>query len=297
MEWAAAELFKATRKPTYLADAKRYAKLAGTTSWMEFEDSSMGEQMSRHYQMYPFTNVGHFALYPLVDAKTKRELAGYYRSGIERIVARAKANPYGVGVPFLWCSNNLVVAFITQVHLYELMTGDKKYHASMLAHRDWLLGRNPWGTSMFEGLPSGGEFPEDTHLPTVQLLKTQVRGGLVDGPIASITYKGLIGLTLTKPDEFAAFQPRDVVYHDDVGDYSTNEPTMDGTADAILVMALFSRQPSAIGKDWPEVWCGVRSRRHHTRRQSIEANVPGLHGRRIRRRRNGHRRRLAETQR
>ncbi len=241
MEWAAAELFKATRKPTYLADAKRYAKLAGTTSWMEFEDSSMGEQMSRHYQMYPFTNVGHFALYPLVDAKTKRELAGYYRSGIERIVARAKANPYGVGVPFLWCSNNLVVAFITQVHLYELMTGDKKYHASMLAHRDWLLGRNPWGTSMFEGLPSGGEFPEDTHLPTVQLLKTQVRGGLVDGPIASITYKGLIGLTLTKPDEFAAFQPRDVFYHDDVGDYSTNEPTMDGTADAILVMALFSR--------------------------------------------------------
>ena len=103
---------------------------------------------------------------------------------------------------------------------------------------------------MFEGLPAGGEYPEDTHLPTVQLLKTQVRGGLVDGPISSATYKGLIGLTLHKPDEFAAFQPRDVVYHDDVGDYSTNEPTMDGTADAILVMALFSRasersQPTA----------------------------------------------------
>ncbi|MCC6328322.1 MAG: glycoside hydrolase family 9 protein [Acidobacteria bacterium] len=240
MEYAAAELYKATRKPAYLADAKRYAKLAGTTSWMEFEDSSMGVEMSRHYQMYPFTNVGHFALYPFADAKTKREIAGYYRSGIERIVARAKTNPYGVGVPFLWCSNNLVIAFITQVHLYELMTGDKKYHRSMLDHRDWLLGKNPWGTSMFEGIPAGGEFPEDTHLPTVQLLKKQVRGGLVDGPIAASTYNGLIGLTLTKPDEFAAFQPRDVVYHDDVGDYSTNEPTMDGTADAILVMAMFS---------------------------------------------------------
>ncbi|MCC7307471.1 MAG: glycoside hydrolase family 9 protein [Acidobacteria bacterium] len=240
MEYAAAELYKATRKPAYLADAKRYAKLAGTTSWMEFEDSSMGEQMSRHYEMYPFTNVGHFALYPLVDKKTKRELAAYYRSGIDRIVARAKTNPYGVGVPFLWCSNNLVVAFITQVHLYELMTGDKKYHDAMIAHRDWLLGRNPWGTSMFEGIPANGEYPEDTHLPTVQLLKKQVRGGLVDGPIAASTYNGLIGLTLTKPDEFAPFQPRDVVYHDDVGDYSTNEPTMDGTADAILVMAMFS---------------------------------------------------------
>ncbi|MFN2502203.1 MAG: glycoside hydrolase family 9 protein [Pyrinomonadaceae bacterium] len=242
MEYAAAELYKATHKKTYLVDAIRYAKLAGTTSWMEFEDSDMGFEMGRHYQMYPFTNVGHFALYPLVDKRTKAELVGYYRSGIERVIARGKSNPYGVGVPFLWCSNNLVVAFITQVHLYELMTGDKKYQHAANDHRDWLLGRNPWGTSMFEGLPASGEFPEDTHLPTVQLLKTQVRGGLVDGPIATSTYKGLLGLKLSKPDEFAAFQPRDVVYHDDVGDYSTNEPTMDGTADAILVMSLWSRK-------------------------------------------------------
>ena len=242
MEYAAAELYKATKKKAYLDDAIRYAKVAGTTSWMEFEDSSMGELMSRHYQMYPFTNVGHFALYPLVDRKMKSELAGYYHSGIERIVTRAKTNPYGVGVPFLWCSNNLVVAFITQVHLYELMTGDRLYQKAATDHRDWLLGRNPWGTSMFEGLPEGGEHPEDTHLPTVQLLKKQVRGGLVDGPIAAQTYKGLIGLTLHQPDEFAMFQPRDVVYHDDVGDYSTNEPTMDGTADAILVMALWSER-------------------------------------------------------
>lgn len=198
MEYAAAELYKATRKKEYLEDAIRYAKMAGTTSWMEYRDSDMGPEMSRHYQMYPFTNVGHFALYPLADKQMQKELAGYYRSGIEKIVERGKTNPYGVGVPFLWCSNNLVVAFITQVHLYELMTGDRQYHAAMLAHRDWLLGRNPWGTSMFEGIPEGGEYPEDTHLPTTQLLKVQVRGGLVDGPIAASTYKGLIGLTLTK---------------------------------------------------------------------------------------------------
>ena len=243
MEWAAAELYKATKKNAYLVDAKHYATVAGTTSWMEFESSDMGEQMSRHYERYPFTNVGHFALYSLVDARTKRDLAAYYRSGIERIIARGKTNPYGVGIPFLWCSNNLVVAFITQVRLYETMTGDMKYHASMLAHRDWLFGRNPWGTSMFEGIPEGGEFPEDTHLPTVQILKKQVRGGLIDGPIAASTYEGLIGLHLNQPDEFAEFQPDEVLYHDDVGDYSTNEPTMDGTADAILMMAAMSRLP------------------------------------------------------
>ena len=234
MVWAAAELFKATGKRIYLTDAERYAKIIGATSWMRHETAE-------HYQFYPFTNVGHFALYPLVDKQTKRELAGYYRDGIEKIITRAGGNPYGVGVPFLWCSNNLVVAFITQVLLYERMTGDTRYHTAMLAHRDWLFGRNPWGTSMFEGIPAGGEFPEDTHLPTVQLLKKQVPGGLVDGPIDAKTYKSLLGLRLNESDEFAEFQPDAVVYHDDVGDYSTNEPTMDGTADAILMMALFSR--------------------------------------------------------
>lgn len=242
MQYGAAELFKATKDRSFLTDAVRYAKIAGTTSWMEYPDDNMGPEMSRHYQMYPFTNVGHYALYPHVDKKTKAELAGYYKSGIERIVARSKTNNYGIGVPFIWCSNNLVVAFITQVHLYELMTGDKQFQNYAIEHRDWLLGRNPWGTSMFEGLPEGGEYPEDTHLPTTQLLKVQFRGGLVDGPIAASTHKGLIGLTLYKPDEFAMFQPRNVVYHDDVGDYATNEPTMDGTADAILVMALYSEK-------------------------------------------------------
>jgi hypothetical protein len=31
-----------------------------------------------------------------------------------------------------------------------------------------------------------------------------------------------------------------VDYHDDIGDYSTNEPTMDGTAGSILMMAHWS---------------------------------------------------------
>ena len=99
---------------------------------------------------------------------------------------------------------------------------------------------------MFEGIPQGGEYPEDTHLPTVQILKKQVRGGLVDGPIAASTYKGLIGLTLNQPDEFAEFQNDFIVYHDDVGDYATNEPTMDGTADAVLMMAMWSRLPEKV---------------------------------------------------
>ena len=88
-------------------------------------------------------NIGHFALYPFVDATTKAQLAGYYREGIEHVIRRGQQNPYHVGVPFLWCSNNLVVAFITQVLLYERMTGDMRYHLAMLAGRSSVsLARN-----------------------------------------------------------------------------------------------------------------------------------------------------------
>jgi peptidoglycan/xylan/chitin deacetylase (PgdA/CDA1 family) len=232
MEWGAAELFKTTGDKAYLADAQKYAEQIAATSWMPHEKAG-------HYEFYPFMNVGHFALYPHVDATMQKKLAEYYRAGIEACVARGKKNSYQIGVPFIWCSNNLVSALITQILLYEKMTGDMQYHDFMLAQRDWLLGRNPWGTSMFTGIPRDGEYPEDVHTCIWYLTKKMVPGGIVDGPVYTSVYENLLGLHLTQDDEFADFQNEHVVYHDDIGDYSTNEPTMDGTADAITLLTHF----------------------------------------------------------
>ncbi|MCX2838555.1 glycoside hydrolase family 9 protein [Salinimicrobium profundisediminis] len=232
MEWGAAELFKNTEDQEFLEDAKRYARLANTVSWTDKEDAE-------HYRYYPFINVGHFALYEHVDQETKNELAGYYRTGIEHALERGAKNAFQIGVPFIWCSNNLAVALTTQIILYEKMTGDSQYHDFMLAQRDWLLGRNPWGTSMFMNIPETGEYPEDVHTSVWFLTKKEVPGGLVDGPVYASVYNSLTGLHLAEPDEFSHFQNDFVVYHDDFGDYSTNEPTMDGTAGAIFMMAYF----------------------------------------------------------
>jgi endoglucanase len=233
MEWAAAELFAVTSDKRYLQDAVHYADLIGTTSWMELDSAS-------HYQYYPFINMGHYALYSFVDDAIKTKLAGYYRSGIEKCLERGKRNIYQEGVPFIWCSNNLVVALATQIILYEQMTGDKQFHKFLLAQRDWLFGSNPWGTSMFTGIPRKGEYPQDVHTSTWAITKKEVPGGLVDGPVFKSIYDKLQGLHLSGDDEFAGFQNNYVVYHDDIGDYSTNEPTMDGTAGAVLLMAWFS---------------------------------------------------------
>jgi endoglucanase len=233
MEWGAAELFRVTRERRYLDDAVRYAGLAASDSWM-------GRERTGHYQYYPFVNIGHFRLFDLVDAATQRRLAQYYAEGIERCRRAAAANPYGVGVPFIWCSNNLVVALATQCLLYERMTGRTRDRAFASRQRDWLLGRNPWGVSMITGVPDGGVYPHAPHLFATALLGRAVPGGLVDGPVARAVFASLKGVSIAEPDPLARFQDDRAVYHDDLNDYATNEPTMDGTASAILLFAIAS---------------------------------------------------------
>ncbi len=234
MEWGATELFKLTNEETYLEEAIKYAYMIKDEGWMARDTID-------HYQKYPFMNMGHFELYGVAPDPVKQQIKRWYQANIEKVIARSKTNAFQYGVPFIWCSNNLLVNFITQVNLYEKMTGDYQYHAQMLLHRDWLFGRNPWGTSMFTGIPENGETPFDVHLPGRYLIQDTPAGGLIDGPIYKTIYNNLIGIKLTEPDEFAEFQNEFVVYHDDIGDYSTNEPTMDGTADAILALVLLGQ--------------------------------------------------------
>ena len=118
--------------------------------------------------------------------------------------------------------------------------------------RDWLFGCNPWGTSMIVGLPSWGDYPEDPHSSYRDGGKklAATPGGLVDGPVYSTIYNGLIGIRLSKEDVYAPFQTTLCVYHDDYGDYSTNEPTMDGTASLSFYLSAMQQmgQKQAEGK-------------------------------------------------
>jgi len=115
------------------------------------------------------------------------------------------------------------------------------------AMRDWLFGCNPWGKCMIVGMPSDGDYPRYPHSAFTQLNHYPIDGGLVDGPVYTSLFKSLKGVRITGVDKYADFQSDKVVYHDDYADYSTNEPTMDGTASLCYYLAYLSSE--AFSKD------------------------------------------------
>lgn len=233
MELGAAQLYQLTHEPRYLTEAVDYARMEPVTPWM-------GQDTARHYEWFPWHNNGHHEIWRAGGAYEKRLMADFYRRGIALVAARAD-NGFRVGIPFIWCSNNLLISFGTQARLYREMTGDTTYRAYEQAAVDWLFGANPWGTSMIVGYPAGGVAPHDPHSVISKELGWRIMtGGLVDGPVYKAIYESLKGLELTHPDAFAPFNTGFVVYHDDVGDYSTDEPIMDGTANLTYLMSALS---------------------------------------------------------
>ncbi|MEO6188269.1 MAG: glycoside hydrolase family 9 protein, partial [Ginsengibacter sp.] len=218
------------RGHSFIDSALRYARLEPVTPWF-------GDDTAKHYQWYPFINVGHYELAKQLKGNKKDSVIGFYKEGIERVWNIAKNNAFYRGVPFIWCSNNLTTSFAIQCYWYRQLSNDKTFDELEQANFDWLFGCNPWGTSMVYGLPSWGDTPTDPHSSFTHLANYPIDGGLIDGPVYTSIYKNLIGITLYKPDEHEAFQSDLAVYHDDYGDYSTNEPTMDGTASLIYLLA------------------------------------------------------------
>ncbi len=233
MEWAAANLYKITKKEQYLKDARNYAQTIGAWSWMERDTAS-------HYEMYPYVNMGHYALWQVGSEMDKKQTAAYFEQNLKKIQNRAESNPYGVGHLFIWCSNNLAAAVATQAMLYEEMTGSKKFRPLMQNHIDWLLGVNPWNSSMITEIPENTDTPVDVHMPFWRINKEKIKGSLVDGPLWATIHTDMIGIQLSEPDEYAHLQPKYVKYHDDWADYSTNEPTLDGSAELLLILTLLN---------------------------------------------------------
>lgn len=231
LEWAATELYIATGEKEFLAQAIEFARHAAESEWM-------GKDRHGHYEYFPYVNLAHWRLHKHVDAETAAALCGYYRIGLDRVCERAVQNPYRLGTPLVWCSTNNVVAVALQANLYQQMTGDDRYETLAAEARDWIFGRNPWGVSFVIGVPETGVYASRPHHLFYKLMNHLPVGGLVDGPVYKDINESLKYDTFGE-DRLAAFQSDIGVYHDTFGDFSTNEPIIDGTVSLLLLLSVW----------------------------------------------------------
>ncbi|MCX6207641.1 MAG: glycoside hydrolase family 9 protein [Bacteroidetes bacterium] len=231
MALAETQLYQITKNKSYLNNTYQKLHRSSDSTWM-------GNDTMHHYQWYPFIQLGVNELAKYYQHSTMAtETMLYYQDNIYNVWNKAKHNAFFRGVPFTWCSNNLTTSFAIECYWFRKHEQLSDYQELEQSNFDWLFGCNPWGTSMVYGLPSNGDTPVDPHSAFTHLKNYPIDGGLVDGPVYTSIYKNLIGIKLIHEDNYATFQSDLAVYHDDYGDYSTNEPTMDGTASLIYLLA------------------------------------------------------------
>jgi len=225
MALAAAELYRATGNATYLSDARSYAVAAGN-AWTFDYDNMHG---LAHYELA--------RLDPTYVPTATTLLA----ADLSAMQADANANPFRAAVlQFYWGSAEAMVGAALEALWYKDLSSNAAYDALAQAQRDYVLGGNPWGVCWVNSL--GVTWPHYPHHQVADLTHSELVGFWDEGPVPRADWEAL-GITLHASDVYTAFQSDAAVYHDDVADYATNEPTIIANALGLALASWYA--PSA----------------------------------------------------
>jgi Tol biopolymer transport system component len=219
---AAAELYRATGNATYLSQARAYAAAAGN-AW------TFG-----YAEMH---GLAHYEIARL-DSTYVAAATAFLVDDLAAMQAQANANPFRAAVSqFDWGSAEMMMGAALEALWYEDLSGNTTYHTLAQVQRDYVLGGNPWGVSFVNNI--GTTWPHHPHHQVADLTHSELVGFWDEGPVARAGWEAL-GITLKDPDLYAAFQSDAAVYHDDVEDYATNEPTIIANALGLALAAWYT---------------------------------------------------------
>jgi endoglucanase len=193
------------------------------------------------------------------DASVRRVaplLVADLRGQLERGVRHAALDAFGAGGnkdDFDVASHTF--GLVATAALYHRVTGSHAFDGYATSQRDWVLGANPWGTSLMIGV--GTTYPACPQHVVANLSGSitghgnVLRGAVVNGPNdAGLFSDGLgdfFGEGKTCPangvDRYAAFTGHGSEYVDDVRSWQTVEPALDFTATAALAFSLEAAAP------------------------------------------------------
>jgi endoglucanase len=137
--WAAAELFLLTGDTAYLAEFRRRDTAGGVPEW---------------------ANVGALAWVSLAHLRTRlpapdqSRVDGQLLALALKLLAQWRDSPWKVAMQsadFVWGSNAVVLNQALVLLQAHRLTGDRPYLDAAQSHLDYVLGRNPLGTSFVTG--------------------------------------------------------------------------------------------------------------------------------------------------
>lgn len=260
LELAAAELYLATAAggsslPSGLPHSDPNFYLTKAAQWAKsyITDANHG---SDSLNLYDVSALAHYETHKAITQAgnpsgltvTKAELVNDLKFQLDQAVTRSNSDAFGLGFGYAQFDvNSHTLGYATTAYLYKKLTGASSYAGFAQKQRDWILGRNAWGSSFISG--AGTTFPICMQHQVANLSGTlngttpYLRGAVVNGPNDSSVFDGSgvpdggRACPADGVDRFSAFTGKSTRYVDNVGAWQSSEPALDMAALSPIVFA------------------------------------------------------------
>jgi endoglucanase len=249
LEWGAAELYFATAQSTnltllhtnalfYLTNSAYWAskyESDGNIDGLNLYDTGM----LAHYELFrALTQAGN----PSGLAVTKATLTNSLNSVLSSAATQSRKDPFGLAQNYNSLNDPVphVLCYGVVANFFKQLTGSTNYDAFAQAQRDWVFGKNPWGTTFIVG--AGSTFPHCMQDQIANLAghfdgtPPQRYGATVDGPANSLSGNGAF-VDNCDVTNFSTYDSKKALYRDGVAYWMTVEPALDYTVPTILLYA------------------------------------------------------------
>jgi len=211
----AIELFISTKDSSYLKDAETFADSTGSDYWWSWGD------------------INSLADYKIATIVPK--YSEYLKNNLIQFTNNSKGSVFGEGMQYSWGTTNSFLGISLQSILYKKLTKDNSFDSLAVIHRDFILGRNPWGISFIYNI--GRVYPKHLHSQIAYFNDGYLPGALSAGPapLSILNNYKIKRESIT----YNYFNSDSVKYYDDKLDYISNEPTIIGNATALFVFGYY----------------------------------------------------------
>jgi hypothetical protein len=253
MEWGATELYFATAQATNAEGLPQTSALFYLTNAAYWAGQYLSDGNIDGLNLYDTGMLAHYELCramtqagnPSGLSVTQSALLDSMNSVLSSAARESEKDPFGLAQSYRALSDPVphVLCYAVTAGFYKQLTGTTNYDSFAQKQRDWVFGKNAWGTTFIVG--AGATFPHCMQDQIANLagnldgLQPLRFGATVDGPANSLagngTQDGMNSCNLTAT--FRSFDGKRMFYRDGVAYWMNVEPALDYTVPMVLLYA------------------------------------------------------------